>query len=274
MPDVDITDKIGYTLLKKGIAEPLTNWVLPASLIRWMLRLTRSEMAQASWADPGGWKSMILSYRDDVPPQIADRLLVKLGSMPMALRNRRKLATEILARLIAERAGKRTNIVCLGAGPGMIVLDAMTRSAHGDCHAVMIDLNSDSFTFGRQLATEKKLIDRVRWIHGDVTHYRQLCDVEPHLVKMIGICEYLPDAVLRDITRAIADVMPAGGYLVANSLTRRHGSDRFFRRVFDLHMVHRSVEQMKSLLAPAGLEIEHVLTEPLGVYDVLVCRKR
>lgn len=259
--------------LKKAVAEPMVNWILPASLVRWILRVTRSEMAQASWADPGGWKSMILSYRDDCP-QIADKFLTRLGSMPMALRNRRKLASECIRRLIAERGDGRVNIVCLGAGPGMIVMDAMQKSAHPDCHAFLIDLNTDSFQFGRSLAAERKLADRVRFIHGDVTHYRKLCDVQPHIVKMIGICEYLPDEVIRDIASAISEVMPPGGSLVANSLTRRHGTDRFFRRVFDLHMTHRPAERISELLADAGIATEHVFTEPLGVYDVLVCRKK
>jgi len=258
---------------KVGLTNPLVNWVVPAALIRWALRVTRSEMAAASWEEPGGWKSMVLSYREHTPPQIADRLLLKLGSIPMALRNRKKLASEIIARMIRERAGQRTNVVCLGAGPGAIVLDAMQRAGHPDCHGYMIDLNADSFEHGRAQAAARGLDGRVRFIHGDVTHYRQLCDAEPHIVKMIGIIEYLPDEVVADIARAIAEVMPPGGQLLANSLTRRHGTDRFFRRVFDLHMIHRPAGRIGELLGPAGLRIEHVLTEPLGVYDVLICRK-
>ncbi len=259
--------------LKVGLTNPLVNWVVPAGLIRWALRVTRSEMAAASWADPGGWKSMVLSYRQDTPPQIADRLLLRLGSIPMALRNRKKLATEVLARMIRQRSGQRTNIVCLGAGPGAIVLDAMTRSAHSDCHSYLIDLNPDSFEHGRAQAQARGLNGRVRFIHGDVTRYRELCDAVPHIVKMIGIIEYLPDEVIGQIARAIVQVMPPGGQLVANSLTRRHGTDRFFRRVFDLHMIHRPADQVRRMFDQAGLRTEHVLTEPLGVYDILVCHK-
>lgn len=259
--------------LKATITNPMVNFVLPAGFIRWILRVTRSEMAAASWADPGGWKSMVLSYREEMPPQIADRFLVRLGSMPIALRNRRKLCVEIMARMIRERAGQATNVVCLGAGPGMIVIEAIKQAGHADCHAHMIDLNADSFDFGRQFAQDRGLADRVRFIHGNVKDYRSLCNATPDIVKMIGIIEYLPDAVVADILQAIVAVMPPGGQLLANSLTRRHGTDRFFRRVFDLHMIHRSADQVRGLLADAGIVTDHVLTEPLGVYDVLVCRK-
>jgi SAM-dependent methyltransferase len=264
---------------KRTVINPLINWILPARFIRWVLRVTRSEMAEASWANPGGWKSMVLSYREDIPPQVADRFLVRLGAIPIALRNRRKLATEILARLIRDRGsegskGSPTNVVCLGAGPGMICLDAIQRSGHPDCRAYLIDLNPESFPFGQALAESKDLAHRVEFIHGDVTHYRSLCKATPHVVKMIGIIEYLPDAVVLDIARAIVEAMPADGVLVANSLTRRHGTDRFFRRIFDLHMIHRTADQVGKLLGEAGLATEAVFTEPLGVYDVLVCRKK
>jgi SAM-dependent methyltransferase len=261
-------------LFKRAFTDPLVNWVLPAGFMRWILKVTRSELARASWANPGGWRSMVLSYCEDTPPQIADRLLIKLGSIPIALRNRRKLATEILTRMIRDRGGQRTNLVCLGAGPGMICLEAMHRADHADCHAYLIDLNPESFEFGRKLAESKGLAGRVRFIHGDVTHYRTLCDATPHIVKMIGIIEYLPDAVVGDIARAIAEVMPPGGQLLANSLTRRHGTDRFFRRVFGLHMIHRTADEVRRLLDAAGIATEHVFTEPLGVYDVLICRKK
>lgn len=260
--------------LKAGFTNPLINWVLPAGFLRWALRVSKSEMAQASWSDAGGWKSMVLSYREEKPPQIADRFLVKLGAMPTALRNRLKIVTELLTRMIRERSGLSTNVVCLGAGPGMAILNAMQRADHDDCHSYMIDLNPDCFDFGRQLAEEKGLSARVRFIQGDVTHYRELLDATPHIVKMIGIIEYLPDEIVLDIIDAIGKVMPPGGRLVANSLTYRHGTDRFFRRVFDLHMIHRPADRVQEMLATGGLGTEKVFTEPLGVYDVLVCRKK
>ncbi len=260
--------------MKKCVTNPMINWVLPAGFLRWMLRVAKSEMAEASWSDAGGWKSMVLSYSEEKPPQIADRFLTKLGTMPAALRNRRKVVTELLARMIREREGQATNVVCLGAGPGMAILPAMEQAAHPDCHAWMIDLNPDSFDFGRELAADKGLADRVRFIEGDVTHYRDLVDATPHIVKMIGIIEYLPDETVLDIIDAIGAVMPPGGRLVANSLTYRHGTDRFFRRVFDLHMIHRPADRVREMLATGGLETVETLTEPLGVYDILLCQKK
>jgi SAM-dependent methyltransferase len=216
----------------------------------------------------------VLSYREEKPPQVADRLLIKLGSVPIALRNRKRLVVEIFTRILNAREGQTTNIVALGAGPGLNTLEAMARSGHPDAHAWMIDLNPDSFDYGREQAEQLGIRDRVKYVEGDVTDYRKLIDAQPHLVEMIGICEYLPDETVIDIARAIGDVMPSGCYLVANSISYRHGTDRFFRRVFDLNMAHRTPKRISEMLAEGGIETLHVVPEPLGVYHVLICRKK
>ena len=46
----------------------------PRSRLRALLRLGASDMAAANWDDPGGWRSMVISYEGN-PPKIADRIL-------------------------------------------------------------------------------------------------------------------------------------------------------------------------------------------------------
>ena len=92
------------------------------------------------------------------------------------------------------------------------------------------------------------------------------------LVKMLGICEYLTDEQIAPIAMSLADIMPDGASLVFNSLSDRHGTDRFFRRVFGLNMIHRSVDQLQDIFSPAGFGQYRVFSEPLGVYHVVVAR--
>jgi hypothetical protein len=67
--------------------------------------------------------------------------------------------------------------------------------------------------------------------------------------------------------------MPAGKPIVFNSISRAHGTDRFFRRVFGLHMRHRSPEQLQALMRRAGFDRFEAFAEPLGVYHVNVGRR-
>ena len=90
---------------------------------------------------------------------------------------------------------------------------------------------------------------------------------------MLGICEYLTDEQITDIVHAVAGVMPPRSAVILNSLSMAHGTDRFFRRVFGLHMAHRAPEQIEDLMRPAGFGDFVSIPEPLGVYHVLVGRR-
>lgn len=256
-------------LAKKILINPLANY-LPAGFLRKLLKDGQSELALANWRDPGGWRSMVISYNGD-PEKTWDKILVKGGTIPMALRNRRKLASRLIAKLLDASETHPAHALCLGAGPGHIISDAMLE-ADKPCHATLVDISSDAFDYGRQLAEEKGLLDRETFIQGDVRDVKDMLSDRVDVVKMIGICEYLEDDQIVSIAQALGEIMPAGAAIVFNSISKRHGTDRFFRRVFGLNMIHRTPEQLQTLLAPAGFNEFTTFAEPLGVYHVVVGR--
>jgi len=253
------------------VVNPLANY-FPAGVMRGMLRFAKSELASANWSDPGGWRSMVISYNGRCR-QIADKILVKGGAMPMALRNRKRLGAKLLAGLIDETDNSPVHVLCLGAGPGQIIMDAMTQ-AKRESVATLVDLNSDAFEFGRRRAEELRLAERVHFVQCDVRDVGEFLERPPDIVKMLGICEYLEDEQIVSIASAAADVMPAGAPIVFNSLSKAHGNDRFFRRVFGLHMIHRQPEELQSLMDRAGFMDFTATSEPLGIYHVIVGRRK
>ncbi|MBL7219577.1 MAG: class I SAM-dependent methyltransferase family protein [Phycisphaerae bacterium] len=259
--------------LKRAVVNPLVNYI-PAGAMKSVLRFSKSELAQANWTDPGGWKSMVISYHGK-PTQIADKFMVNGSAMSMALRNRRLLAARLLFKLIeqADAAGgdRGVHALCLGAGPGRIIIDALLEAPESS-HATLVDISSDAFEYGHRLAESCGVGDRVKYVKGDVRDVKDMLDPPPVVVKMIGICEYLTDEQIVDIARALTDVMATGGSVVFNSISTAHGTDRFFRRVMGLHMIHRSPEQLSALFAQAGFENFVSIPEPLGVYHVIVGR--
>jgi hypothetical protein len=256
---------------KAAIINPLANYA-PVWLLRRLLRFGRSELAEANWADPGGWRSMVISYHGR-PTQIADKLLVGGGTMSMALRNRRRLGSRIISELIDSNGDEQTYILCLGAGPGQIIIDAMSQ-AKTAAFATLVDISDEPFAFGRQLAANAGLADHVRFVHSDARHIKDFLDHSPQLVKMLGICEYLDDEHIVSIAAAAAQVMSPGAAIVFNSLSKAHGNDRFFRRVFGLNMIHRSPEALERLIGRAGFGGFESVAEPLGVYHVIVGRRQ
>jgi SAM-dependent methyltransferase len=256
--------------MKKCFLNPLANY-MPASWFRNWLRDGQSELALANWRDPGGWRSMVISYEND-PEKTWDRLLVKGGTIPMALRNRRKLAARLIARLLEETDHEPAHVLALGAGPGIITADAL-QQIDKPAHATLVDISSDAFDYGRRLAEEKGLADRMRYIQADVREVRDQLEDRIDVVKMIGICEYLTDEQIVSIAEALGELCPSGSAVVFNSISRKHGTDRFFRRVFGLNMIHRTPEQLQELLRPAGYSDFEPFPEPLGVYTVVVGRR-
>jgi len=258
--------------LKRAVLNPLVNYS-PAGAMKAALRFGKSELAQCNWDDPGGWKSMVISYHGK-PRQIADKFLVNGGAMSMALRNRRILAGRLLAKLIAqadEESDIPVHALCLGAGPGRIIIDALLKSPETS-HATLVDISSDAFDYGRELAESCGIGDRVKYVKGDVRDVKDVLDPPPVVVKMIGICEYLSDQQIVDIVKSLSDVMAPGGSVVFNSISTAHGTDRFFRRVMGLNMIHRSPDQLSRLFEQAGFGDFVSVPEPLGVYHVIVGR--
>ncbi len=256
--------------VKAAIVNPFANYA-PAGFIKALLRWGDSELAKASWSDPGGWRSMVISYQGD-PEKLADRVLVGAGTIPTALRNRKRLAAHLLAKLIEAQDHEPVHVLGLGAGPGMVITQAMTL-AEKPSRATMVDISSDAFEFGRQHAGEMGLEDRVRFIECDVRDVEQFLDSPPDIIQMLGICEYLEDEHIVSIASAAADIMPTGQPIVFNSISRAHGTDRFFRRVFGLHMNHRTPQQLQALMRRAGFDDFETFAEPLGVYHVCVGRR-
>ena len=257
-------------LLRAAVLNPVANYT-PAGAMRALLRFGKSELAAANWQDPGGWRSMVISY-EGRPRQIADKLLVGGGAVSMALRNRKRLAGRLLAGLIDQCENPPAHVVGLGAGPALILLDAMAR-AESESRATLIDISSDAFDYGRQAAANAGVAERVLYLKGDVRNIRELLSEPPDILKMLGICEYLTDEQLVDILQAVAPAMPPGSSLVTNSTSPAHGTDRFLRRVFGLHMIYRTPEQLRELLGRGGFGDFTSIREPLGVYHVLVGRR-
>jgi hypothetical protein len=257
-------------LVKKLVFNPLANY-LPADWWRTWLREGRSELALANWFNPGGWRSMVISYTGQ-GQTLWDKLLVNGGSIPMALRNRRRLVARLVARLLDRAGHDPAHMLCLGAGPGLAELDGM-QGAGRRSEATLVDLNNDAFEYGLDQARQRGLADRVRYLQGDVRDIHQMLDKPVDLVTMIGICEYIEDEQLVSILQAASKEMAPGTAILFNSLAPRHGTDRFFRRVFGLHMRHRSPEQLAALFEPAGFGEYIPFPEPLGVYTVVIGRK-
>ena len=170
-------------LLRRVLVNPLANYA-PAGVFKALLHLGKSELAAANWANPGDWKSMVISYHSHCR-QIADRILVSAGAMPMALRNRKRLASLIIADLLERSGSPSPHVLSLGGGPGWIIMDALSQAPPA-AHATLVDLSAEAIAFGRRMAEQRGMLDRARFVQADAHDLRQHLHYKFALTQNLG----------------------------------------------------------------------------------------
>jgi len=261
-------------IVNRAVINPLVNYIVPAKLLVQYLKGSKSLLAHESILRPGGWRAMRLCYENAPPRDMVDKRILKDAVLTLSARNRRRMAVRAIGDLIRKYSPHGdVHIVGIGTGPGFNVLEAMVDAATDRVFAYCIDEDSDAFAFGERLADELGLGGRVRYIAGNAVNLERLLDVVPHIVKMVGILEYLSDDQVRDLLRTSHRMLPAGGSILVNSMMDSHGVDRYLRRIFNWHLNYRSPRKILRLFEECGFSDFHVRSDPLGVYAILAGSK-
>jgi SAM-dependent methyltransferase len=255
------------------VVNPWKNSLLPAGWLRRRLSRSRSPLVAESFVRPGGWRSMEIIYRNQDPVDWFDRQALRDNPISMAARNRRRIVTQKIVSLIA-RYGRESavTIVGVGAGPGRHVQSAIVDSGINPARvsAYLIDLDDDAFEYGRALAAQLEIDGCVHCIQGDARQIREtLPDVEAHILKAVGLVEYLTDAQFLEMFRALRNILVPGGSLITHGLVDAHGSGPFLARMFNLRHKQRTETQMSALLSAAGFRVVECVVEPVGVYPII-----
>lgn len=263
-----IGQRIGYLL-----ANPWKNFLLPAAWLKRAVSGSPSPLIAESRRRPGGWRSMEIIYRNAEPVDWFDRQALRDNPISMAARNRCRIATRLLASMIAEYgAVGSVSLVGVGAGPGRHIQHAIARSGVDPARiqAWLIDLDGDAFAWGRALADRLGIARCIHFVEGDARRIRDvLPDVAPQIVKLIGLAEYLSDVELVALLSTLRGAMATEGRLLTHGLLDPHGGSRFLARVFGLRHRRRSARQMETLLQSAGFRPVECVTEPVGVYPII-----
>ena len=261
----------------KLLIDPYRNWLLPARLLQWIVKLSRSPLVAETLRRPGSWQAMQIVYANQRPVDLIDRMAVRYNTISMASRNRRKLVTAKLAEVLAEMSGEsRLSVVGVGAGPGLHVQDAICRAGLQPTRvdAYLIDLDSDSFDYGRKYARERGLDGSVHFVQGDARQIRRVLPaVSPNVVKIVGLLEYLTDEQATELLAALFDVMAKGGRLLTHGMVDRFNTARFVARTFGLKHIHRTGDHVAQLLQSVGFREIETFEAPMKVYPVLLAKR-
>jgi SAM-dependent methyltransferase len=259
------------------LANPWKNFLIPAGWLRSRMRRSRSPLVTESFLRPGGWRSMEIIYRNAEPVDWFDRQALCDNPISMAARNRRRIVTRQIANLIARcSAPSPVTIVGVGAGPGRHVQTAIVESGIDPARvsAYLIDLDDDAFDYGRALAARLEISRCVNFLKGDARRVREVLPaVAADIIKVVGLAEYLADAQLVEMLRALREILVPGGSLITHGLVDAHGTGRFLARIFNLRHIRRNERQMRTLLQSAGYRVTDCVLEPVGVYPILTAER-
>jgi SAM-dependent methyltransferase len=260
------------------LTDPWKNYLLPVPLLRRVTQLSRSRLIAESHRAPGSWRSMEIIYENLPPVDFLDRMAVRDNPISMAARNRRKWVvhelTEQMRRLASEPV---IHVLGVGAGPGLQVQEAYHAAGlpASRLNAVFVDLDESAFSYGLAKAREFGLEQSVTYLSGDA---RKIEDLFPqrrfHLVKLVGIIEYLDDAAVVELSSAIRRSMDPQGALLTHGIADPHHAMPFLERVFQLKHHHRTGEHVRGLLSKAGFGEMQITHLPMGVYSMVSAQPR
>jgi len=278
-------DGVDYEVLSvtrnilKCLMNPLRNYILPVWLMKLIMRGSESPLMKESLRRPGGWRAMEIIYENAEPVDFIDSITVRYNPFPMGLRNRKRYVTRKIASLIREFADDDpVVIVGLGSGPGTNVREGILLSGVPKEKIVvyLIDIDDDAFEYGRKKAEECGIGECMHFIKGDAREVRNILpDVTPHIVKMIGIVEYLNDDELTEILKSVYEFMPPGSVLITHNLVDYHNSTPLLKRLVNWSVYERTKDRLVEILEGCGFKREkmELFEEPMKIYTIVTARK-
>lgn len=261
------------------LLNPFRNYLLPAGFLRWIATRSGSPLIHETLRRPGGWPSMRIIHENAQPVDVLDKLALRASPISMATRNRRKLVVQMLSEIMCGLQNRENvQLVGVGAGPGWHLQEAIQLAGRepATCAIYLIDLDPAAAEAAREEAASRGTLKSLNAITGDARHIaRLLPGIQPDLVKLVGLIEYLNDQEVRSLFDAFYAVMPAGAHLLTHGLVDRYGQARFLARTFGLRHHARSGAQVQALLQASGFEVAEIRVTPMRIYPVChAVRKR
>ncbi len=184
-----------------------------------------------------------------------------------AIRGRRRLLADQLARLTAPlaRKGSQIAIMNLACGPNRELFDFLSHCEYGSLiKALCVDIdaealeytnkNVDTFFHGAEIKLMQENV--IKWSLGRVKHRIEQQDI----IYSAGLCDYLDDRLFKKlITRCYHHLKPGGTLILGNFDT--HKDAVFMDRILRWELIYRSRDQLAALFADTPFATATILSE-------------
>lgn len=194
-----------------------------------------------------------------------------------AVRNRKKIAKELLKQEIRQQAHRRSGkirILSLASGSAQAVIQAIAELKDEVlAEAYLVDRDPAALSMATALANRHEVDDRLITRKTSVGRVARIgSEYEPHVVEMIGFLDYIRDEKARKYFKRIYGVLPAGGvFLTCNIFYNFEWP--FTQFVVDWPMRYRSPKDILDLLKAADFKRRRVVCEPQKIHGIGIGRK-
>ncbi len=232
----------------------------------------RSHFAQRAYFKPKGYAGDFLMMEhiyankpkgEGKLGEIIDSFcLGRAGSL--AIRGRRKLLKEEIARLCSEHAaqGKNTRIMNLACGPNRELFDFPQNCEHSEkVDALCVDVDSEALQYTNQFvnifphrASVRLLSENViKWSLGRTSQQFGKFDV----IYSAGLCDYLETKLFRALITQCYNHLNPGGTIILGNFSA-YPDSIFLDKLLKWELIYRNVKELKELFAPTPFK-ENVL---------------
>lgn len=171
-----------------------------------------------------------------------------------AVRNRRGLLREEIARTLAEKKGEPARVLSMACGPARELFDtfeALADPAH--LVATCVDIDLQALAFVGDLRDRKKLKKQMQVLNANLVYLatgRAQLDI-PHqdLAYSIGLIDYFNDSFVIQLLNFVFDRLRPGGRVILGNFHPDNPTKALMDYVLDWKLIHRSEADMNRLFA-------------------------
>lgn len=249
----------------------------------------RSRFAERAYYKPKGYAGdfelIELIYRnkpngDGKLGRLIDGWLLK--QVPsQAVRNRRRLLSNLLDRLCRERLDENEviRIMNLACGPCRELFDLLTDCDYSaKIDALCIDIDADALQYADQFVNTAGHHASVRFMRENVIKWslgRAKHDLPlQNIIYSSGLCDYLDSRMMLKLVGRCYNQLVPGGVLIVGNFTPSNPDRHFMDNIMYWRLIHRDAQEMRALFSasPFGENVQ-LITEEHGVNLFAIAKK-
>jgi hypothetical protein len=230
------------------------------------------------------WQALNIIYNYDGQGSLLDRLWIGHMRNAQAVRNRKRIITQVIHEMAASAAkrGKIFRLLSLASGSAQPAIEGLS-DVSTPVEMLLIDFDRSAGPYAMKIAKKYGLENAVNFKPGNLFKFDRkvlLNGFDPDTIEIAGFFDYLRDEEAVLLLRRIYEVLPSGGHLITchihDNVERpfmtdviEWGRDDGKQRP----MLYRTREELVRLVQAGGFNSMTVITEPHQIHSVVVARR-